>query len=67
MLRFVGNRDQKNSPKIPAFFNAKFPGKHEKNIHKMFLGSRRSNNSNLDVVFPGKHDSESVQIVKHYR
>ena len=29
--------------KSPPFFNAKFPGKHEKNIHKMFLESRQSN------------------------
>ena len=27
---------RKNSPKIPTIFQCKFPGKHEKNIHKMF-------------------------------
>ena len=30
--------------KSPPFFNAKFPGKHEKNIHKLFLESGQSNN-----------------------
>ena len=43
VLGFVGDGDQKNSPKIPPFFNAKFPGKHEKNIHKVLLESRQSN------------------------
>ena len=33
---------RKNSPKIPAIFNAKFPGKHRKNIHKTLLESRQS-------------------------
>ena len=28
--------------KSPPFFNAKFPGNYEKNIHKLFLGSRQS-------------------------
>ena len=34
---------RKNSPKIPPFFNAKFPGKFEEKIHKMFLESGQSN------------------------
>ena len=34
---------RKNSPKIPAIFQSKFPGKHEKNIHKILLESRQSN------------------------
>ena len=43
MLRFVGNGDQKNiHQKPPPFFNAKFPGKYEINIHKMFLERRQS-------------------------
>ena len=36
-------RPEKNHQKSPPFFNAKFPGKHEENIHKMFLESRQSN------------------------
>ena len=45
VLCFVGNGDQeKIHQKNPPFFNAKLPGKHEKNIHKMFLESRQSNN-----------------------
>ena len=39
MLRFVVNRDQKKSPKIPPFFNAKFPGKFEEKFHNSFLES----------------------------
>ena len=34
-------RPEKIHQKSPPFFNAKFPGKHEKNIHKMFLESRQ--------------------------
>ena len=37
--------NRKNSLKIPAIFNAKFAGKHEKNIHKILLESRQSNDS----------------------
>ena len=33
---------RKNSPKIPPFFNAKFPGKCEKNIHRIFLERTQS-------------------------
>ena len=42
--RFVSweTETRKIHQKIPPFFNAKFPGKHEKNIHKMFLESRHS-------------------------
>ena len=36
-------RPEKIHQKSPPFFNAKFPGKHEKTIHKMFLESRQSN------------------------
>ena len=36
-------RPEKIHQKSPAFFNAKFPGKHEKNIHKILLESRQSN------------------------
>ena len=37
-------RPEKFHQKSPPFFNAKFPGKHEKkNIHKNFLESRQSN------------------------
>ena len=39
-------RPEKIHQKSPPFFNVKFPGKHEKIIHKMFLGSRHSNFSN---------------------
>ena len=38
-------RPEKIHQKSPPFFNAKFPGKHEKNIHKMFLESRQSKDS----------------------
>ena len=42
VLRFVGETETwKNHQKAPPFFNAKFPGKHEQNIHKMFLESRQ--------------------------
>ena len=36
-------RPEKIHQKSPPFFNAKFPGKHEKNIHKILLDSRQSN------------------------
>ena len=36
-------RPEKIHPKSPPFFNAKFPGKHEKNIHKILLESRQRN------------------------
>ena len=44
MLRFVGDRDQKKFTKNPRHFSIqkKFPGKHEKNIHKILLESRQS-------------------------
>ena len=45
VLRFVGNRDQKKFSKNPTFFQCKFPGKYEKNIHKTFLESRQSKES----------------------
>ena len=48
MLRFVGSGDQKKkSPKIPAIFNAKFPGKFEEKIHKSFLESGQSDRKTL--------------------
>ena len=47
MLRFVKWRPEKIHQKSPPFFNAKFPGKYEKNIHKMFLESRQSNKPKL--------------------
>ena len=41
---FCGKRKpEKIHQKSLPFFNAKFPGKHEKNIHKMFLERRQSN------------------------
>ena len=36
-------RPEKIHQKSPPFFNAKFPGNYEKNIHKMFLESRQRN------------------------
>ena len=36
-------RPEKIHQKSPPFFNAKFPGKHEKIIHKILLESRQSN------------------------
>ena len=36
-------RPEKIHQKSPPFFNAKFPGKHEKNIHKILLESRHGN------------------------
>ena len=51
MLRFVGDGDQKKiHPKSPPSFNAKFQGKHEKNIHKILLEGRQSNKP-LHVLF----------------
>ena len=35
-------RPEKIHQKSPPFFNAKFPGKHEKVIHKILLESRQS-------------------------
>ena len=35
-------RPEKIHQKSPPFFNAKFPGAHEKNIHKILLESRQS-------------------------
>ena len=41
---FRGRRGpEKIHQKSPPFFNVKFPGKHEKNIHKILLESRQSN------------------------
>ena len=41
---FRGRRRLKKiHQKSPPFFNAKFPGKHEKNIHEILLESRQSN------------------------
>ena len=37
-------RPEEIHQKSPPFFNAKFPGKHEKNIHIILLESRQSNN-----------------------
>ena len=37
-------RPEQIHPKSPRFFNATFPGKHEKKIHKMFVERRQSNN-----------------------
>ena len=40
---FCGRRrPEKNHQKSPPFLNAKFPGKHEKSIHKILLESRQS-------------------------
>ena len=36
-------RPEKIHQKSLPFFNAKFPGKHEKNIHKILLETRQSN------------------------
>ena len=36
-------RPEKIHQKSQPFFNVKFPGKHEKNIHKILLESRQSN------------------------
>ena len=36
-------RPEKIHQKSPPFFNAKFPGKHGKSIHKILLESRQSN------------------------
>ena len=48
VLRFVGDGDQKKiHQKSLPFFNAKFPGKHEKNIHKILLESRQSDNGRV--------------------
>ena len=45
---FRGRRTpDKIHQKSPPFFNAKFQGKHEKNIHKILLESRQSNISFL--------------------
>ena len=35
-------RPERIHRKSPTFFNAKFPGKYEKDIHKMFLESKQS-------------------------
>ena len=37
-------RPEKIHQKSPPFFNAKLPGKHEKNIHRILLESRQSKN-----------------------
>ena len=60
MLHFVGKRrPEKIHPKSPPFFNTKFPGKHEKNIHKIYLESRQSNL--LRLLF-GKNNSRDKKI-----
>ena len=45
-----GRRPEKFHQKSLPFFNAKFPGKHEKNIHKILLESRQSNPFDLIVT-----------------
>ena len=52
-------RPEKIHQKSPPFFNAKFPGKCEKNIHKILLERRRSKIHTLgwisgDVLVPWK-------------
>ena len=42
-------RPEKIHQKSPPFFNAKFPGKHEKIIHKILLESRQSNTLSLHL------------------
>ena len=45
MLRFVGKRrPEKIRRKSPPLFNAKFPGKYRKNMHKKLLERRQSKN-----------------------
>ena len=46
-------RPEKIHQKSPPFFNVKFPGKHEKNIHKILLESRQSNISSLRRLHKG--------------
>ena len=64
-------RPEKIHQKSPPFFNAKFPGKYVKNIHKMFLERTQSNNSWHLVSH--RHSSathhsatDCVILVKHY-
>ena len=63
MLRFVGDGDQKKiHQKSPPFFNAKFPGKHEKKIFtKFFWRAGKVINSafSLCFVFDRVHKSKS--------
>ena len=40
-------RPEKIQQKSPPFFIAKFPGKHEKIIHKLILGNRQSNRAKI--------------------
>ena len=43
VLCFLGTGDHKNSPKIPAIFNAKSPGEVKEKNHKSILESRQLN------------------------
>ena len=43
-------RPEKIHQKSPPFFNVKFPGKHEKNIHKILLESRQSKKSRQKIM-----------------
>ena len=45
-------RPEKIHQKSPPFFNAKFPGKHEKNIHKILLESRQSKDLSVYGLMP---------------
>ena len=45
-------RPEKIHQNSPQFFNAKFPDKHEKNIHKILLESRQSKNSRIPIRPP---------------
>ena len=60
-------RPEKIHQKSPPFFNAKFPGKHEKNIHKILLESRQSNDnhgsSGSDSAFVFWEDMVPVVLV----
>ena len=59
-------RPEKIHQKSPPFFNAKFPGKHEKNIHKILLESRQSNFSfPIPLLLPIKRERESEQNREH--
>ena len=65
-----GRRPEKLHQKSPPFFNANFPGKHEKNIHKILLKGRQTNSllrddQNLRATIAWQHSGGAQGAERH--
>ena len=56
--------DKNSQKKSPPFFNTKFPGRHEKNIHKILLESRQSNKMTIKTIFERSSQKGGRQRVR---